>query len=191
MAKTEKRIATIPNLLSLIRLLSIPVFIWVLFGHDNRLLAAVILAGAGLTDFLDGYIARKFNQKTQLGRRLDAVVDIVYLGSVSLALMLAGPRWLNLLGGFVFVRGAVLGLYVLYQVGYRHKAELPVLFAGKAATLCLMTAIPLALAYSGTQAGARIFLLVPALVFLAFGIPLSVFTAFHYISTYRKLKSKE
>ena len=73
------RIWTIPNLLSVIRLLCIPLFLWLLFHDDNRAGAAGLLAGLGATDWVDGYIARHFDQTSTLGKILDPTADRLLL----------------------------------------------------------------------------------------------------------------
>ena len=66
---------TIPNLLSLLRLLLIPVIIWLYLGRGSHLAAAAIIGISGLTDVADGYIARKYNQVSDLGKLLDPLAD--------------------------------------------------------------------------------------------------------------------
>ncbi len=73
--QTRKQIFTIPNLLSFLRLCMIPLIIWLYCSQKNYALTAVILVLSGLTDLLDGYIARHFNMVTNLGKALDPVAD--------------------------------------------------------------------------------------------------------------------
>ena len=84
------RILTIPNLLSLIRLACVPLFLWLLFGRENRRAAALLLAGLGATDWVDGYIARHFNQVSTLGKILDPTADRVLLGVGVIAILIDG-----------------------------------------------------------------------------------------------------
>ena len=67
-APDEDRIVTIPNVISVVRLACVPLFLWLLFGHDDRLAAAWLLAVLGATDWVDGYIARHFNQVSNAGQ---------------------------------------------------------------------------------------------------------------------------
>ncbi len=67
----QDRILTVPNLITLVRLCMLPVFLWLLFGADDQSSAAWLLAALGITDFLDGYIARRFDQGSELGKILD------------------------------------------------------------------------------------------------------------------------
>src|SRR4051812_44049552 len=69
------RIFTIPNVITFVRLLCLPLFVWLLFGNDNRAAAAILLAVLGTTDFLDGYLARRLHQTSKLGKVLDPVAD--------------------------------------------------------------------------------------------------------------------
>ena len=71
----EDRILTIPNVITFVRLLCLPVYLWLLLGLDNRAAAAGLLAVLGATDWVDGYIARHFNQVSSLGKVLDPVAD--------------------------------------------------------------------------------------------------------------------
>ncbi|MEA3056116.1 MAG: hypothetical protein QOD30_1548, partial [Actinomycetota bacterium] len=73
------RVWTIPNVISVIRLLLIPVFVYLLFGRDNRAAAASLLAFLGATDWVDGYIARHFDQTSTLGKILDPTADRLLL----------------------------------------------------------------------------------------------------------------
>ena len=73
------KIFTIPNLISVLRLLCIPLFVWILFGVEDRSAAALLLAALGATDWIDGWIARKFNQTSELGKILDPTADRLLL----------------------------------------------------------------------------------------------------------------
>jgi len=127
-------VVNIPNLLSFLRIALVPVFLWFLL--DEFFLAAiVVLAVAGLTDFLDGYLARKLNQTTKLGKMLDPVADRLYIFATLLALSATGyvPWWL---AGLVILRDVLMlvSLPILASVGYR---SLPVHYLGKASTFAL------------------------------------------------------
>src|SRR6266480_2831631 len=73
--QTSDRILTIPNVITLVRLLCLPVFLWLLFHEENRAAAAWLLGFLGATDFVDGYVARHFHQTSELGKILDTVAD--------------------------------------------------------------------------------------------------------------------
>lgn len=137
------RLLTVPNVLSLLRLAGIPLFLWLLLGPHRDLLAVLVLALSGLTDWLDGKLARLLNQSSKLGVLLDPAVD--RLSTVAI-LFAFGVR--DILPWWVVV--ALLGrdlvlistLPVLRHYGH---GPPPVHYVGKAATLCLLYAFPLLL----------------------------------------------
>ncbi|MFI6791550.1 CDP-alcohol phosphatidyltransferase family protein [Nonomuraea sp. NPDC050383] len=137
----EDRIWTVPNLLSFLRLLGVPVFLWLVLGPRADGWAIGVLAVAGFTDWLDGKIARAFNQTSKLGRIIDPAADKLYVFATILALLVRGviPWWLValILARELFVAGF---FPVLRRHGYR---ALQVHFLGKAAMFNLMYAFPL------------------------------------------------
>jgi cardiolipin synthase len=138
---TGNRVVTVPNLISLVRLACIPVFLWLLFVEDNRYGAAWLLAVLGCTDWVDGYIARRWNQVSTLGKVLDPTADRLLLGVGIAAILIDGsvPPWIAWLVIIreVLVSGAVLALAA---VGAR---RIDVQWVGKAGTFGLMVAFPL------------------------------------------------
>ena len=136
-------ILTIPNALTLLRAVGIPVFLWALFAGNQDFLAIVILVLAGATDYLDGKLARALNQYSRLGELLDPLVDRLYIAAVLIGLTIRGviPLWLLTL---LILRDLILATTLpgLYRIG---KGPLPVTFLGKAATLNLLYAFPLLL----------------------------------------------
>jgi len=147
------RIWTVPNLLSVGRLALLCGFVVLLFDARERVAAAALLAVAGVTDFLDGFLARRLNQVTTIGKILDPTVDRIVLGTAVIAMVVYGaaPVWLValVLGREALVSIAVL---VLAALGAR---RLDVLFIGKAGTLGLMVSFPLLLAGHGPGSLAR------------------------------------
>jgi cardiolipin synthase len=140
------RVWTIPNVLSMLRLVGVPVFLWaILTKHDT--LALLILMGSGISDYLDGKIARKFGLISKLGAVLDPVADRLYILSTLLGLAWREiiPWWLVavLLAREVFL---TILLLIARAKGLR---ELPVHFVGKAATFNLLYAFPLLLLADG------------------------------------------
>jgi cardiolipin synthase len=135
------RLLTVPNVLSLLRLAGIPLFLWLLLGPHDDLLAVLVLALSGLTDWLDGKLARLLNQSSRLGALLDPAVDRLYTLSTLLAFGVREilPWWVVIV---LIVRDLVLllTLPVLRHHGY---GPPPVHYMGKAATLCLLYAFPL------------------------------------------------
>lgn len=146
------RVLTIPNALSALRVAGVPVFLWLVlqpcFGNPNRDgWAVALLALSGATDYLDGKLARRWNQITRLGQVLDPAADRLYTASTLLALLLRDivPWWflVLLLARDVFM---VFNVAALRRRGY---GPLQVNFMGKAATFNLMYAFPLLLLASG------------------------------------------
>ncbi|BBY15845.1 CDP-alcohol phosphatidyltransferase family protein [Mycolicibacterium litorale] len=138
------RILTVPNALSVLRLVLVPVFLWLLFGAHANAWAVGVLMFSGFSDWADGKIARLVdNQSSRLGELLDPLVDRIYMVTVPLALAVHGsvPWWfvVTLLGRDV-VLAATLPL-----LRTRGLAALPVTYLGKAATFALMSGFPLVL----------------------------------------------
>ncbi|MHA6509443.1 CDP-alcohol phosphatidyltransferase family protein [Tessaracoccus sp. MC1627] len=141
-------VLTVPNVLSFIRLLGIPVFCWlILAGHD--LAAVIMLAVFGVTDWFDGYLARRLKQRSRLGTRLDPIADRLYILAAVAVLLVRGivPWWFLLI---LFARDVMLA--ALVPVLRRHgMLALPVNLAGKAGTMLLLLALPLILLGSATS----------------------------------------
>jgi cardiolipin synthase len=142
----EDRILTVPNGLTLLRLCAIPVFVLLLLRPHRAgwYPAALLLAGLGITDGLDGYVARHFNQVSTLGKVLDPLADRLLLGVAAIAVVVAGaiPLWV---AATAIVREVVVALGFLY-VAAAGGRRMDVQWAGKAGTFGLMCALPLFLA---------------------------------------------
>ena len=146
------RIWTVPNALSVLRLLGVPLFLWLLLGPHADAWALVVLAVSGFTDWLDGVLARLLNQTSRFGALLDPLADRLYILATLVGLVLRHviPWWLAaLIVGRDVVVGAVLPR--LRKAGY---GPPEVHYLGKAATFCLLYAFPLLLlgTYHGTAA---------------------------------------
>ena len=141
-------VLTVPNVLSFIRLLGIPLFCWlILAGHD--LAAVIMLAVFGVTDWFDGYLARRFHQRSRLGTRLDPIADRLYILAAVAVLLVRGivPWWFLLI---LFARDVMLA--ALVPVLRKHgMLALPVNLVGKAGTMLLLLALPLILLGSPTS----------------------------------------
>ena len=135
-----ERVWTVPNMLSVLRLLGVPLFLWLLLGPEEDGWALVVLMVAGLTDWADGKLAKWLNQYSRLGALLDPAADRLYIVSTLIALALRDivPVWVVAL---LVGREVVLGvaLLVLRHYGY---PPLQVHYLGKAATLLLLYAFP-------------------------------------------------
>jgi len=140
---------TIPNALSGLRLLGVPVFFWLIVGPENDGLALAILIVSSFTDWLDGYLARKLNQFSRLGELLDPLADRLYVVAALAALFIRDllPAWVVAL---LILRDVLMSLLLLYlkRLGI---TGVPVHFVGKAATMNLLYALPLVL--MGTFSG--------------------------------------
>ncbi len=135
-----ERIWTLPNALSVIRLLGVPLFLWLLLGPEEDGWALVVLMLAGISDWADGKLAKWLNQYSRLGALLDPAADRLYIVSTLVALSLREivPVWLValLIGREVVL---AIALLVLRRYGY---PPLQVHYLGKAATLLLLYAFP-------------------------------------------------
>lgn len=177
------RILTVPNLLSVIRLCLIPVFVWLLFGRHNRGGAALLLAGLGATDWVDGYVARHFDQVSDLGKVLDPTADRLLLGTAVISILIDGsvPA---VVAWPVLVREALVAstVLVLAALGAR---RIDVSFAGKAGTFCLMFAFPLFLVANDHAVGVHRQARWVAWIFAAIGLVFSYYAAARYVPAAR------
>ena len=140
-AQGEDRILTIPNVISIVRLLCVPIFLWLLFSQENRLAAAWLLAALGATDWGDGYIARRWNQVSQLGKILDPVADRVLLIVGVVAILIDGSAPLAI-GVLSLLREGLVTVAVLALAAFG-AARVDVNWYGKCATFAVMFAFPL------------------------------------------------
>jgi cardiolipin synthase len=177
------RILTVPNVVTLVRLACIPLYVWLLFGADRQTGAAVLLAVLGATDWVDGYVARRFHQVTTLGKVLDPVADRVLVATAVITIMVHGavPIWFGVatIAREVVVSGAVL---LLASLG---AARIDVLWVGKAGTFALMTAYPLFLLSDGT-AGWQQVVRVAAWIIGSIGLALAWVAAASYVPVARR-----
>lgn len=141
------RILTVPNVLSVIRLLGVPLFLWLVLVREADGWAVVVLAISGFTDYLDGKLARRWHQISRLGQLLDPLADRLYILSTIVALTLREiiPLWFAVL----LVARDVFLLLLVPALRRRGLSALPVHFLGKAATFCLLYALPLLLLGDG------------------------------------------
>ncbi len=138
--KLTKEDLTIPNLISAFRLLLIPVFA-VLASLEHDLAALIVVAVSSISDWADGYIARRFNQVSELGKSLDPIADRCFILVTFVVLVVREeiPIWLLLL---VVGRDLVMAILVSLVARSGHR-PMAVTYVGKAATLCLLVAMPL------------------------------------------------
>jgi cardiolipin synthase (CMP-forming) len=140
----KQRIWTIPNAISIVRLLLVPVFLWMLWKPEPaRRGAAVLLAGLGASDWVDGYIARHFDQGSELGKILDPAADRVLLVAAAVALLREGlGTAIDIMIWVVLVRELLIAIATV-ALGVAGARRIDVAWAGKAGTLALMFALPM------------------------------------------------
>ncbi len=144
-ATDTSRVLTVPNVITMVRLALLPVFVYLLFGADDRASAAWLLAALGITDFADGYIARHFNQVSDLGKVLDPVADrlLFFVGIGAILIDGSVPVWLAVV---VLGREALVAAATLVLAGMG-AARVDVTWFGKAGAFGFMIAFPLFLAH--------------------------------------------
>jgi cardiolipin synthase len=144
------RILTVPNGITVVRLACIPLFLWLLFGDGRQTAAAILLGVLGATDWIDGFVARRYHQVSTVGKVLDPVADRVLVVTAVIAIAVHGavPVWFAAatLAREVVVSAAVL---LLASLG---AARIDVLWVGKAGTFALMFSYPAFLLSYGTAA---------------------------------------
>ncbi|MDA8261238.1 MAG: CDP-alcohol phosphatidyltransferase family protein [Actinomycetota bacterium] len=138
--ESSNAVLTIPNLVTLLRLLLLPVALFFALARHNFIIATALLAFISITDFLDGYLARHLGQISELGKIIDPSADRVVILSVGIAALVEG--WIPIgLGVAMLVREAIISgisAYLYKAKGHR----LDVIWAGKAGTLLLLFALP-------------------------------------------------
>lgn len=134
------RVLTLPNVLTVVRFLGVPLFIWLVLEKQEYGFAALVLAIMGSTDWVDGYIARRFDQMSNLGRVLDPIADRLSLIAVAITLVIAGVvEWWYLTA--LLVPDAILLTLSLYY--FHGHPDLPVSRIGKIRTALLLVGTPL------------------------------------------------
>ena len=179
----DSRIVTLPNVISLVRLACVPVFVWLL-ADDELIAAAALLAVLGASDWVDGWIARQFDQGSDLGKVLDPVADRVLLLVAAIALLVQGSVPL-VVGVLVLARELLISAAVLAlaAVGAR---RIDVQWAGKAGTLALMFAFPLFLWADAIQGDVHDVVLAAAWFMAVSGLVFSYYAALTYVPLARE-----
>jgi cardiolipin synthase (CMP-forming) len=177
------RILTVPNAFTLLRLLCLPIFLYLLVGRDNPAGAAWLLGGLGATDWVDGYLARRLGQVSEFGKVFDPTVDRL-LFIVAVAAIIAtdtAPLWFMIA---VLVREiAVGGAVVIATVAYQME-RFDVTYLGKCATFLLMFAVPGFMLGSSDFWGHDGFQIASWILGIP-GLVLSYYTAIQYIPLIR------
>lgn len=137
------RVWTIPNLLSALRLLGVPLFLWLLLAQQADGWAFVVLVVAGASDWFDGWLARRLDQQSRWGALLDPLADRLYIAAtiIGLALRSIIPWWLVLL----LAAREVMLILLLPVLRGSGRISLPVTFVGKAGTFALLWGFPIIL----------------------------------------------
>jgi cardiolipin synthase len=132
---------TWPNFITLIRLCCLPIFLWLLLGRDDRAAAAWILLGLGATDWVDGWVARRFNQVSEFGKMFDPTADrlLFIVGLIAIMIDGSAPLWFCLL---VMIREVLFGGTVAILTLFFKMERFDVTYLGKWATFLLMGVFP-------------------------------------------------
>jgi len=139
-ASASRRVLTLPNLLSFLRICLIPVFVAMILDHDTTTAGIVLFGVVMATDWVDGAVARRTGQVTELGKLLDPVADRLAIAAGLIALVMRGafPLWAAAL---ILVRDvAVLSVGIVAL--HRARVRIDVRWIGKIATFSLMISIP-------------------------------------------------
>jgi cardiolipin synthase len=177
------RILTAPNVITMVRLLCIPLYLWLLFAAHRQIAAAVLLALLGATDWVDGFVARRYGQVSTFGKVLDPTADRILVGTAVISIMIYGavPLWF----GVATIAREVLVSAMVLLLASLGAARIDVLWVGKAGTFGLMFAYPTFLLGDGTagwQEPIRIIAWVTGLV----GLGLAWWAAGSYIGPARR-----
>lgn len=178
-----QQMKTLPNMLSILRLLLVPVFLVLIISGSN-LWAISVLFLSGLTDYLDGYIARRYNQITRLGQLLDPAADRLYIFATLVGLTVTNHIPAALM---VVVIARDVMLLIVYPILATHGyGPLPVHYLGKAGTFALLYSFPLLLMANIWQ-GAESIILPIAWAFALWGVGLYWWAGFVYVKQVRQV----
>ena len=171
---------TIPNLLTLMRALGIPVFLFFTW-QEQYSWAVLTLTVAGATDYFDGKLARALNQESRFGELMDPAVDRLYIATVLLAMFVTGaiPVWVLLI---IVARDILLGLLLIFM----KRAKIPpftVTYLGKAATFNLLYALPMLLLTFSSVEELSTLAFIFGWAFAGWGIGLYLWTGLQYART--------
>lgn len=154
----KKRLFTIPNLLTMLRILIIPLFIWTYIVKRDTLMTALVLGVSGLTDILDGQIARRFNMVSDLGKLLDPIADKATQGAMLICLVTRFPvMWIPL--GLLAVKEAFVGITSVLMIQETGKVE-GAEYHGKVTTVLLYGMMLVHLLWGDIPSGLSIALIV-------------------------------
>ena len=185
MSGSKSRIVTWPNLISVVRLACVPLFLWLLWGADEEIAAALLAAGLGATDWVDGYIARRFDQGSELGKILDPTADRVLLVAAAVAVLTQGlPVAVDVVVWIMLAREVLIAAATI-ALALAGARRIDVVWAGKAGTLALMFSLPMFLGADATTGAWHVFFNVCAWAFAIGGVILGYYAAAKYIPAAR------
>jgi len=175
---------TAPNVFTLLRLCCIPLFLYLLFGRDNRIAAAFLLGGLGATDWVDGWLARRFNQVSEFGKVFDPTADRLLFIVAITAIIIDGsaPLWFCIL---VIAREVTVGLMMAIATLFFGMERFDVTWWGKMATFLLMFAFPGFMLGASDIWGHQAFLVASWILGIP-GLVLSYYTAITYVPMVRQ-----
>jgi cardiolipin synthase (CMP-forming) len=176
------RVFTAPNVITMVRLLCIPLFLYMLFGKQWQTASAFLLAVLGATDWVDGYVARRYHQVSTLGKVLDPTADRLLVGTAVISVMVYGavPLWF----GIATIAREVLVSVMVVLLASLGAARIDVLWVGKAGTFGLLFAYPaflLGYGNAGWQEPIRVIAWVTGIM----GLALAWYAAGSYIAPAR------
>ena len=173
---------SVPNFITLARLCVLPLFLYLLFARDQRAGAALLLGFLGMTDWVDGWFARKFNQVSPFGAVFDPTVDRVLFVVSAISVLIDGavPRWFCIA---ILVREVVVGA-MMVGATMLGMERFPVSSNGKWYTFLLMMAVPFLLLAGSSHVTADFGLVVGWLCAIP-GLALSYYTAVMYVPLVR------
>ncbi len=186
MSTVRDRIWTIPNLMSFARLLGVPLFLWLLLVEHADGWAFFLLVLAGISDWLDGAVARATGQMSRLGELLDPLADRLYIAATVIGLAVRGiiPWWLVI----VLAARDLMLVCLLPYLRRRGLLALPVTLVGKAATFCLLWGFPFLL-LSTMAGGVGTWSSALGWAFAAWGVGLYWWAGLSYLAIARSLGS--
>jgi len=179
----SERLLTVPNVITLLRLCCLPIFLWLLFKVDDKSGAAWLLGALGATDWVDGWVARKFNQQSTFGAIFDPSVDrgLFIVSVLAIAIDNSMPLWLAVA---ILLREITVAGAMAIATGFGMR-RFAVSIWGKRYTFLMMFAVPLLLLGADKGRGYE-FVLFLAWMFALPGMVMSYLTAFAYVPKIRE-----
>jgi len=174
---------TWPNLITLVRLACLPIFLWLLLGRDDRASAGWLLLALGGTDWVDGWVARRFNQVSEFGKMFDPTADrlLFIVGLTAIMVDGSAPQWFCIL---VLIREVLFGGTIAILTLFFSMERFDVTYLGKWATFLLMGVFP-AFVLGESDIGIHLFFTISAWIAGPIGLILSYYTAIVYLPTIR------